>query len=46
MFFIPRDDWKILFFKQIYRYPEVWYNRHVTGFFVTSDLKKVRISYP
>ena len=28
-FFIPSDNWKTLFFIQIYRYPKVWYNRHV-----------------
>ena len=26
----------------IYRYPEVWYNRHVAAFFETYVLKEVR----
>ena len=36
MFFVPCDNWKALFFTQIYRYP----------FFETSVLKKARILYP
>ena len=40
MFFIPFDNWNTLFFMQIYRYPVVWYNRHVAVFFETSALKK------
>ena len=40
-FFIPCDDWKTLFFIQIYHYPEVQHNRHVA-----SVLKEVRILYP
>ena len=31
---------KILFFEKIYRYPEIWHNRHITEFFVTNVLKK------
>ena len=46
MFFIPCDDWKILFFIQIFRYPEVWRNRHVAVFFKIRVLKEVRILYP
>ena len=46
MFFIPCDNWKTLFFIQIYRYLEVCYNRHVGEFFETSVLKEVRIFYP
>ena len=42
-FFIACDNWKALFFMQIYRYPEVWWNRHVGLFFETSFLKEVRI---
>ena len=45
MFFIPCDDWKTLFFKQIYRYPQGSYNRHLTEFYVTSVLKETRILY-
>ena len=45
MFFIPCDNWKTFFFIQTYRYPEVWYNRHVAALFGTSILKKVRILY-
>ena len=43
MFFIPCDNWKALFFIQIYHYPEVWYNRHIAAFFEASVLKEVRI---
>ena len=46
MFFIPCDNYKALFFMQIYRYTETWYNCHVAAFFVTSVLKEVRILYP
>ena len=41
MFFIPCDNWKALFFIQIYCYIEVWYNRHVDAFFKGSVLKDV-----
>ena len=44
MFFIPCDNWKAYFYT-IYRYPEVWYNRHVAAFFETSVLKEVRMLY-
>ena len=44
--FIPCDNWKALFFIQIYRFPEVWHNRHAAAFFQTSVLKEVRILYP
>ena len=43
MFFISNDNWKTLFFTQMYRYPEVRYNRHVAAFFETNVLKEVRI---
>ena len=33
MFFIPCDNWKTLFFMQIFCYPEVWYNCRVAAFF-------------
>ena len=46
MFFIPYDNWKTLFFMQIYRKPVVWCNRHVVAFFEASVLKEVRILYP
>ena len=45
MFFIPRDNWKIIFLIQSYRYPEVWCNCHVAALFETSILKKVSILY-
>ena len=45
MFFIPCSNWKVLFFIQIYRYPEVWYNRHIAAFFEVSVLKEVRNLY-
>ena len=45
MFFIPCENWKTLFFIKIYRYPEVWYNRHVAAFFEGSVLEEVRIFY-
>ena len=36
MFFIPCDNWKTLIFMEIFRYPEVWYNRRrVAAFFET-----------
>ena len=41
MFFIPCDNWKTLFFIQIYCYIEVWYNRHVDAFFKGTVLKEV-----
>ena len=44
-FFIPSDNWKT-FFTQAYCHPEVWYNRHVPVFFVTSVLKEIRILCP
>ena len=40
---ISCDDWKTLFFIQISRYPEVWYNRHVAAFFEKIVLKEVRV---
>ena len=43
MFFISNDNWKTLFFTQMYRYPEVRYNRHDAAFFETNVLKEVRI---
>ena len=46
MFFIPFDNWKTLFFIQIYQYSVVWYNRHVAAFFETGVLKEVRILFP
>ena len=39
-FFVPCDNWKRLSFIQIYRSPEVWYNRHIAAFFETSFWKK------
>ena len=45
MFFIPYDNWETLFFLYIYRYPEVWHNRHVGVFFETNLLKEVSILY-
>ena len=45
-FFITCDNWKTLFFMQMYRYPEVWWNRHVGLFFETSVLKEVLILCP
>ena len=38
MFFIPCDNWKILFFMQIFHFLDVWCNRHVVAFFETSVL--------
>ena len=32
------DNWKIMFFIKVYRYPEVLYNRQVLVLFETSDL--------
>ena len=46
MFFTPCDNWKTLFFIQIYRYPEVWYNPGFAAFFDTSVLKEVHVLYP
>ena len=46
MLFITRDNWKTLFFIQIYRQAEPWLNRHIAIFFETSVLKEVRILYP
>ena len=46
MFFIPCDNWNTKFFIKIYRYPEVWYNRHVAVFFLTRILKEIRILHP
>ena len=40
--FISCDKWKKLFFIQIYRYLEVFYDRRVIAFFETSALKEVR----
>ena len=34
-----------LFFVQVYRYPEVYYTRHVAASFEKSALKEVRILY-
>ena len=45
MFFIPCDNWKALFFTQIYRYPEAWYNRHIAAFCKINVLKEVCILY-
>ena len=45
MLFIPRDNWKTLFFK-ICCCQEVWRNRHVILFYETSVLKEVHILYP
>ena len=44
VFFIPFDNWKTSFFIQIYRYPEVWYNRYADAF-SESVSKEVPISY-
>ena len=46
MFFISYNNWKTLIFIKNFRYPEVWYNRHVAASFETSVLKEVRILYP
>ena len=46
MFFITCNNWKTLFFTQIYRYSEVSYNHHVAAFFEKSNLKEVGILYP
>ena len=46
MFFIPCDNWKLLCFTQIHRYPEAWYNHYVAQFFQINVLKEVRIVYP
>ena len=44
--FIPCDNWRhYIFFIQIYRYPEVWWNRHFAVFFETSVLQEVCILY-
>ena len=45
MTFILCDNWKILFFTQIYRYPEAWYNRLFSAFFETDVLKEDCILY-
>ena len=46
MSFIPYDNWRTLFFTQIYRYSEIWCNHHVTAFFVTIALGEIRILRP
>ena len=43
MFFISCDNWKLLFFIQIYCYPEVQYNHHVAPLFETSVFKEICI---
>ena len=43
MFFIVSDNWKTLFFTQIYSYAEVCCNRHVAGLFELSFLKEIHI---
>ena len=39
MLFILCDNWKALFFIQIYCYPEVWWNHHVAVFLELSVFK-------
>ena len=43
--FIPCDNWNIMFFVKMYRYPQVFFNRHVLTFFETSDLEEDRILF-
>ena len=45
MIFILCDNWETLFVIQIYRYQQIWYNRHVTAVFEKNVLKEVRILY-
>ena len=45
MLFIPRGNWKALYFIKVYRLSEVLYNRYVLAFFETSDFKGVRILF-
>ena len=45
MFFIPCDNWNILILIKVYPYPEFLYNHHVLGFFETSELKEVCITF-
>ena len=33
MFFIPFDNWKILFLKKVYCYPDIFLNSHILVFF-------------
>ena len=42
-FFIPYDNWKTLFFTQIYHYPKDFCKHCVAAFFEVSVLKEVRI---
>ena len=44
--FFSCNNWKTLFFMQIYHYPAVWCNRHVAAFFDISILKQVCILCP
>ena len=41
--FVLFDNWKTLFFTQIYRYLEVWCNHHVAAFSEANVLKEVCI---
>ena len=43
MCFLPRDNWKTLFFIKVYRHAKGFSNRHVVAFFKTSVLKEARI---
>ena len=45
MIFSLSDNWKTLFFTQIYRYPEAWCNRLFSAFFETDVLKEDCILY-
>ena len=43
MYFIPRDDWKALFFIKVFRYSEGFSNCSLAGLFQTGVLKEVHI---
>ena len=45
-FFFSCNNWKTLFFMQIYHYSEVWCNRRVAAFFDISVLKQICILCP
>ena len=45
MLFIPWDNWKALFFKQTYRYREIWWAFYDVVFYETSVFKEVHILY-
>ena len=46
MFFILCDNWKTVFFIQIYLRPKVWCNSYVAAFFETNVLNEIHTLYP